>query len=99
MNSTNEKHRKDYTNGKIYQVLNNINDKVYLGSTCQQLSNRMSLHRRYSINHNGLIYDEMRRLGKEHFYIELIKNYPCETKDELVSTQQCYIRDSGTLNN
>ena len=64
MNSTNEKHRKDYTNGKIYQVLNNINDKVYVGSTCQKRRQRMDNHRQYSIARDGKLYDEMRRLGK-----------------------------------
>ena len=27
----------DYKNGKIYQILNNVNDDVYVGSTTQPL--------------------------------------------------------------
>jgi 1,2-phenylacetyl-CoA epoxidase PaaB subunit len=99
MNATNKKNSKDYNNGKIYQVLNRINNEVYVGSTCQQLSSRMALHRRYSIKHNGKLYDEMRRLGNEYFYIVLIENYPCGNKDDLTSRQHFYIKERGTLNN
>ena len=35
----------DYKNGKIYQILNNVNDDIYVGSTCQALSKRMYQHR------------------------------------------------------
>ena len=59
----------------------------------------MDNHRQYSIARDGKLYDEMRRLGKEHFYIELIETYPCGNKDELVAKHQCYIRERGTLNN
>ena len=36
---------KDYKNGKIYCIRNNINDDIYVGSTTQPLSKRMALHR------------------------------------------------------
>ena len=95
---TTEKTLKDHTNGKIYQILNRINDKVYVGSTCQTLCKRMVDHRKHSVAHEGLIYEEMRRLDKDNFYIELIENYPCESKAQLVSREQFYIRERGTLN-
>jgi hypothetical protein len=59
----------------------------------------MDVHRQYSVARDGLIYKEMRRLGQEHFYIELIENYPCASKEELVSKMQFYIRERGALNN
>jgi hypothetical protein len=99
MNSTDEKNHKNYINGKIYQVINNVNDKIYVGSTCQILCKRMGMHRHYAAAHEGKLYDEMRRLGKTHFYINLIENYPCKDKEELVAKQQFYIRERGTLNN
>ena len=98
MSSTIDKNGKSYSNGKIYQVLNRINDRVYVGSTCQTLCKRMVDHRKHSVAHDGLIYEEMRRLDKDHFYIELIETYPCESKAQLVSREQFYIRERGTLN-
>jgi hypothetical protein len=56
-------------------------------------------HRKHSVAHAGLLYDEMRRLGKYKFCVELIENYPCGNKEELVATLQFYIRERGTLNN
>ena len=34
-----------YQDGKIYQILNSETDDVYVGSTCQKLSKRMTNHR------------------------------------------------------
>ena len=36
----------DYKNAKIYKVLNDVTDDVYVGSTCQTLSKRMAEHRK-----------------------------------------------------
>ena len=45
-----KEHRKvvksmDYKNAKIHKILNDIDEYVYIGSTCQPLSKRMSKHR------------------------------------------------------
>jgi hypothetical protein len=92
------KNSKDLNNSKIYQVRNNVNDDIYIGSTCQKLCKRMALYRQYSTSHDGLLYDEMRRLGKEQFYIELIEDYPCENNEQLTAMTHFYIRERSTLN-
>jgi hypothetical protein len=58
----------------------------------------MVLYRQDSVERQGLVYDEMRRLGKEHFYIELIENYPCNNKGELESRLHFFIKERSTLN-
>ena len=35
----------DYSKGKIYKILNTIDDEIYIGSTCETLGQRMSKHR------------------------------------------------------
>ena len=75
-----DKNSKEFKQAKIYQVLNTVNDSIYIGSTCQTLRKRLYEYRKCSASHVGSLYDEMRRLGKEHFYIELIEDYPCEKK-------------------
>jgi hypothetical protein len=94
----------DYKNGKIYKILNDITDDVYVGSTCQPLSKRMAEHRK-SLNgatvlksKKRLLYDKMRAVGKDHFYIELIEEYPCDNIEQLLKREGCYIREIGTLN-
>jgi group I intron endonuclease len=77
---------KDYKNGRIYKLLNRIDDECYVGSTCQPLSKRMVYHRwdatRPKRQHYPL-YTKMKEYGIENFYIELIEAYPCENNEEL----------------
>ena len=71
---------KDYSKGKIYCIRNTVNDDVYIGSTCQNLSQRMAQRRRNLKcgNLGGMkLYDLMTELGNEHFHIELMEEYPC----------------------
>eukprot|EP01080_Neovahlkampfia_damariscottae_P006186 gene6186-gene9641 len=35
----------NYQNGKVYKIINSINDKCYIGSTTQKLCVRMAKHR------------------------------------------------------
>ena len=88
-----------YKNGKIYQILNTENNKVYIGSTCTQLSRRMVHHRKCSLSMSSLLYDEMKTLGIDKFYIELLEAFPCNNKDELIARENALIRERGTALN
>ena len=91
----------DYSKAKIYKVLNDVDDDVYIGATCQALSMRMVGHRkaRTSTKHkNYKLYRKMNEIGVEHFYIELIKETPCDNKEQLRAIEGEYIRKYGTLN-
>ena len=75
----------DYSKAKIYQILNNVSDDVYIGATCQPLSVRMAGHRvfrTYEKARNYKLYRKMNEIGVEHFYIELLKETPCENTVE-----------------
>ena len=91
----------DYSKAKIYKILNDIDDGIYIGATCQSLSQRMAEHRK---NISGKqtkewkFYKKMHELGVEHFYIELEKETPCETREQLRAIEGEYIRELGTLN-
>eukprot|EP00438_Fugacium_kawagutii_P033389 Skav211635 [mRNA] locus=scaffold2262:154654:155253:- [translate_table: standard] len=69
---------------------------TYIGSTCQTLAQRMAQHRRgmttKQLQHLKL-YQAMREMGKENFYIELIENYPCQSQDELFKKEGERIRE------
>ena len=80
----------NYQDGKVYTVINDINDIIYTGSTAQKfLSSRMSCHRRHAtdINRNSGLYTAMRTLGVGHFRIILHHVFPCNSKDELVAEE------------
>ena len=89
----------DYNNGKIYQLLNNVNDEVYIGSTTQPLCKRLYCHKSHSKEYGtSKLYQSMRTIGKDNFYIELIELYPCNSKEELSAREGHFIRERGTLN-
>jgi hypothetical protein len=88
----------NYQNGKIYQILNYIDNEIYIGSTCQPLSKRFHQHKQDSKKDNLQLYKHMEELGNENFYIELIENYPCNTKEELRAREGYFIRERATLN-
>ena len=73
----------DYANGKIYKIVCNQSNKVYIGSTT------LTLHKRL-INHKSDSKSTTRRKCKSteiiinnDYYIELIEDYPCLTRKEL----------------
>ena len=88
----------DYQNGKIYCIRNSIDDEIYVGSTTQRLSKRLSKHKSDMKVLSGKLYQEMKNVGTENFYIELIENYRCSSKEELNKKEGEYIRQMGTLN-
>ena len=92
---------KQYKNGRIYCIRNNINDDVYVGSTTQPLSKRMAEHRSRVKNNTKshyLFYQKMKELGIENFYIELVEECSCENLEQLRKKEGEYIRKMGTLN-
>ena len=92
---------KDYSNGKIYKILNTIDDSCYVGSTIQPLSKRMAWHRdafvNPKVNHRQL-YQKMSEYGIDNFYIELIEECPSENVEQLRKREGELIRQFGTLN-
>ena len=91
----------DYKNGKIYKILNTVNDECYIGSTCQKLSQRLAKHRSVMNSRNKKnrrLYEAMREIGADKFYIELVKECPCENVEQLRAMEGEYIRTMGTLN-
>lgn len=87
-----------YANGKIYIIRNTENDKVYIGSTTRLLCQRFAEHRSHMQQLQSYkLYHEMQRIGKDKFYIELIKAVSCNTKEELNAEEGKYIREYNTF--
>ena len=87
---------KDYSQGKICCIRNTINDEIYIGSTCQSLSQRMAQHRRNLKcgNSGGVkLYELIIDLREKNFYIELVEECPSENKDQLRKREGELIRE------
>ena len=86
----------DYSKGKIYKIVNDKNDKIYFGSTCQSLSQRMGNHRGkqylklYTSNKLGVDLKECK--------IILVENVNCNSKEELLKRERYYIENFDCVN-
>ena len=89
-----------YQNGKIYAVKNNITDEVYIGSTVVRLSRRMVQHRSDAKMYPDKmpLTGKINEIGIEHFYIELVEDYPCKNKEHLNKREGELIRELATIN-
>ena len=57
--------------GFIYKIWNDVNNKVYIGQTITTISTRFSGHKNCVKNdkYQNYIYNAMRKIGIEHFYV------------------------------
>lgn len=73
----------------IYKIINDINDKIYIGKTVFSIDKRFNEHCCDAFkqrNKERPLYKAMREYGIEHFYIELIE----ECDDNLASDREIY---------
>lgn len=69
----------------IYKIINDINDKVYIGQTRNSLKERFQYHLYASMKENNLhrpLYLAMKKYGFNHFSIEQIEECSEEELDE-----------------
>ncbi len=81
-----------YQQGKIYKIVCNITNEIYIGSTIKTLNDRLCLHRldKHCVSRNII--------ERGDYKIELIKNYPCNSKYELEEEEAQYIRNNTCIN-
>ena len=92
-----------YQDAKIYKIVVNDYSKCYIGSTCETLSQRFARHRynhRNAKKWNTLtsanrLFDEF---GYDNCKIELIENFPCNSRDELLRREGYHIKNSECIN-
>lgn len=88
------KNQTRYQNGKIYKLVSDHTDKIYIGSTCLTLPKRLYGHRsdytRYKSGKQRYMTSyEMLKLGDVE--IILVENYACKDKNELHARERYWI--------
>ena len=91
----------DYQNGKIYKIIDNTNNNIYIGSTCQTLSQRLSKHKT-----NYKLWEDGRNrkctsfdiLCNDDYEIILIESVHCNNKDELHARERHYQQTLNCIN-
>ena len=90
----------NYQDGKIYTIRNYTdNEMIYVGSTTETLSRRLAKHRYDCKNGKGCsLYKYIVNDDWGEWYIELVQNFPCNSKEELEKREGEIIRQIGTIN-
>ena len=88
---------------KYMLLRNDITDDVYIGSTIvMSYVKAMVKHRMRCEDETKYIHAidsrKMNEIGIEHFYIELVEDYPCKNKEHLNKREGELIRELATIN-
>ena len=96
----------DYTKAVIYMIQHNENKNLmYIGSTTnftnRQYHHKASCHNSTGNKYNLLVYSTIRANGGwSSFNMQIIKEYPCNSKIELLKEESRYMHElKSTLNN
>ena len=91
-----------YQQGKIYKIINTVDDKIYFGSTTRKLNLRFNNHRsdcKKVKNATFPLYQHMNKLGIDKFMIVLVETVPCNNIKELEAKEKQYIlNNKSSLN-
>ena len=80
----------------IYQIINDINDKIYIGKTATSISKRWSQHKHDYLIYDWHLYKAMRKYGLEKFSIEQIDS--TDDFKELGMLEREYIKKYNSQN-
>ena len=89
---------KVYPTGRVYQIVNDVDDLKYVGSTIQTLAERMAEHRRKSKTGTEAIYQHIRAIGVDHFKILLLEQTGPTTREALRALEHKWMVAMATVN-
>ncbi len=79
-----------YRNAKIYKIMSNKTDKIYIGSTKGSLNSRYSVHKcHFETDTNKCSSFKILKYGDA--VIDLIEKFPCKNRFELRQREQHWI--------
>ena len=94
-----------YEKGQIYKVVDIGYNMCYIGSMCQSLSKRFYKHKEKYYQYTkgkadcnrrvNIIFD---RYGIENCKIELLQDFPCQSRNELLRQEGEHIRNNDCVN-
>jgi hypothetical protein len=91
-----------YTNGKIYKITNADKSKCYIGSTCLTLRERLNRHKSHYNNpqYQGgcSVYKLVDEFGVSNCHFELLEDYPCKSKKELLERDKFHYENNDCIN-
>ena len=85
----------DYQKGKIYKLWSpqGTEEEIYIGSTCDELRKRKNHHKNTNFCNSRILFEKY-----DDIRIEVLEEYPCNNKNELIKKEGEYIRNNKCLN-
>lgn len=85
----------DYQKGKIYKLWSpqGTEEEVYYGSTIDDLRKRKNHHKNTNFCNSRILFEKY-----DDIRIELVEEYPCNSKAELLKKEGEYIKNNKCLN-
>lgn len=84
----------DYSNAKIYKLVNSVDNEIYVGSTCLTLEKRLQYHRGTAkVRTNTKVYKHLNSIGFQNVSIELLEAYPCDNKVQLEVREKHWVNE------
>lgn len=81
-----------YANGKVYKLVNDVDEEIYVGSTCLPLRKRMYFHKNDAKKKTDRrVCQHLDKVGFENVHIILIENFACNSKEELLARERHWI--------
>jgi hypothetical protein len=84
----------DYSKSKIYRVIGG--NLIYFGSTTQSLTKRKAIHINDKKRGKNLSINPI--LDFEDYKIELVEEFPCNNKEELLQRERWWIDNNICIN-
>ena len=92
----------DYKNSKIYKLYSPSKNIVYIGSTTQPLCKRLAVHlshyRAHKKDNTKSYTTSYLVLDCEDYKIELLEEYACNNKQQLLKKEGEHIKDNECVN-
>ena len=95
----------DYQKGKIYRIISPSKNLVYYGSTVQTLNQRLAEHIKHCKYYNDVNYEKTKKYCKsyivlecEDYKIELVEEYPCNNRQQLLRKEGEYMKNNACVN-
>ena len=81
-----------YQKGKIYKLVNDADDEIYVGSSCLDLPKRFYSHK-HAAKLKGYmkVYNHLNTIGWGNVHIILIESFSCSNKMELEKRERYWI--------
>ena len=91
----------NYANGKIYKVVCNKTNLIYIGSTCSLLNIRLNEHKqsykqflKKTHKKNNTVFEIIKN---NDYKIELVEQFPSENKQQLLEKEREYILSTNCI--